>query len=89
MNPSESLESEKKLPDIYKPKHGLGFFGYIFLIIIIGFSIVGVLKTFENDLLNYFPQTEYIFELLDRQLEFFAETVKNMFVIINDLMDSY
>ena len=89
MNPSESLESEKKLPDIYKPKHGLGFFGYIFLIIIIGFSIVGVLKTFENDLLNYFPQTEYIFELLDRQLEFFAETVKNMIVIINDLMDSY
>ena len=89
MNPSESLESEKKLPDIYKPKHGLGFFGYIFLIIIIGFSIVGILKTFENDLLNYFPQTEYIFELLDIQLEFFAETVKNMIVIINDLMDSY
>ena len=50
---------------------------------------MGVLKTFENDLLNYFPQTEYIFELLDRQLEFFAETVKNMIVIINDLMDSY
>ena len=90
MNPSsENLDSEKKLPDIYKPKHGLGFFGYIFLIIIIGFSIVGILKTFENDLLNYFPQTEYIFELLDRQLEFFAETVKNMIVIINDLMDSY
>ena len=86
---SGSLESEKKLPEVYKPKHGLGFFGYIFLLIIIGFSVVGILKTFENDLLNYFPKTEYIFELLDRQLEFFAETVKNMIVIINDLMDSY
>jgi predicted Zn finger-like uncharacterized protein len=86
---SGSLESEKKLPEVYKPKHGLGFFGYIFLLIIIAFSIVGILRTFENDLLNYFPRTEYIFELLDKQLEFFAETVKNMIVIINDLMDSY
>ena len=90
MDPSSgSLDSEKQLPDVYNPKQGLGFFGYIFLLIIIGFSIVGIFKTFENDLLNYFPQTEYIFELLDRQLEFFAETVKNMIVIINDLMDSY
>ena len=90
MDPSSgSLDSEKQLPDVYKPKQGLGFFGYIFLLIIIGFSIVGILKTFENDLLNYFPQTEYIFELLDRQLEFFAETVKNMIVIINDLINSY
>ena len=48
-----------------------------------------MLKTFENDLLNNFPQTEYIFTSLDQQLEFFAETVKNMIVIINDLMDSY
>ena len=86
---SESLDNEKKLPDIYKPKQGLGFFGYIFLLIIIGFSIVGILKTFENDLLNNFPETEYIFQLLDKQLEFFSETVKNMIVIINDLMDSY
>ena len=90
MDPSSgSLDSEKQLPDVYKPKQGLGFFGYIFLLIIIGFSIIGILKTFENDLLNYFPQTEYIFELLDKQLEFFAETFKNMIVIINDLVDSY
>ena len=86
---AETSDNEKKLPDVYKPKQGLGFFGYIFLLIIIGFSIIGILKTFENDLLNYFPQTEYIFELLDKQLEFFAETVKNMIVIINDLVDSY
>ena len=58
MDPSSgSLDSEKQLPDVYKPKQGLGFFGYIFLLIIIGFSIVGILRTFENDLLNTFPET--------------------------------
>ena len=90
MDPSSgSLDSEKQLPDVYKPKQGLGFFGYIFLLIIIGFSIVGILRTFESDLLNYFPETEYIYELLDEQLEFLAETVKNMIVIVNDLISSY
>ena len=82
-------DNEKQLPDIDQPKQGLGFFGYVFLLIIIGFSIVGILKTFENDLLNYFPETEYIYRLLDKQLEFLAETVKNMIVIVNDLISSY
>ena len=82
-------ENEKKLPDVYKPKQGLGFFGYIFLIIIVGFSIVGVLKTFEQDLLNYFPEVNYIFTLLNTQLEFLAESVKNIIVIISDLINSY
>ena len=86
---SESLETEKQLPDIYEQKQGLGFFGFIFLLIIIGFSIVGILKTFEDDLLNYIPEIEYIFELLDKQLEYFSETFKNTIVIINDLINSY
>ena len=86
---SGSLDSEKQLPDVYKPKHGLGFFGYIFLLILIGLSIVGILKTFENDLLNSFPETEYIFELLDTQLEYVFETVKNMITIIQDLINAY
>ena len=86
---SKNLGDKKQVPDIDQPKPGLGFFGYIFLLIIIGFSIVGVLRTFENDLLNYFPETEYIYELLDEQLEFLAETVKNMIVIVNDLISSY
>ena len=86
---SGSLDNEEKVTGIHKPKQGLGFFGYIFLLIIIGFSMVGILKTFENDLLNYFPKTEYIYQLLDEQLEFFAETVKNMIVIVNDLISSY
>ena len=86
---SESLETEKQLPDIYEQKQGLGFFGFIFLLIIIGFSIIGILKTFEDDLLNYIPEIEYIFELLDKQLEYFSETFKNTIVIINDLINSY
>ena len=85
----ESFENEKKLQDNYKPKQRLGFFGYIFLIIIIGFSIVGILKTFEEDLLNYFPETEYIFILLKEQLEFLAESVKNIIIIIKDLSNTY
>ena len=89
VNPSSGDLDEKQLPDTYKPKQGLGFFGYIFLLIIIGFSVVGVLRTFENDLLNTFPETEYVYELLDEQLEFLAESVKNIIVIINDLMDTY
>ena len=86
---SENLDDEKQASDIDKPKQGLGFFGYIFLLIIIGFSIVGILRTFENDLLNYFPETEYIYTLLDEQLEFLSETVKNMIVIVNDLISAY
>ena len=86
---SGGLDGERQLSDTYKPKQGLGFFGYTFLLIIIGFSVVGILRTFENDLLNTFPEMEYIYELLDEQLEFLAESVKNIIVIINDLMDSY
>ena len=86
---SVSLNVEKQILDTQEDKRGLGFFGYIFLLIIIGFSVVGVLRTFENDLLNTFPEAEYIFELLDKQLIFLAETVKNMIVIIQDLLNAY
>ena len=90
LNPStQGISGVEKLPDIYKPKEGLGFFGYIFLFIIISFSIVGVLKTFENDLIDGFPEIEYVFEVLDQQLIFVSETVKNMITIFNDLIDTY
>ena len=90
LDPStEDISSSEKLPDIYKPREGLGFFGYIFLIIIVGFSLVGILKTFEDDLLNYYPESNYIYELLDIQLEYLAESIRNIIVIINDLINSY
>ena len=86
---SESLNAEKQLPDIYVAKEGMGFFGYVFLLIIIAFSLVGILKTFETDLMEYFPEMEYIFEILDEQLIYLSETVKNVITIINDLINSY
>ena len=90
VDPSSSdYNGQKKLPDIYKTKQGLGFFGYIFLIIIVGFSLIGMLKTFEDDLINAFPEIEYIFYILDEQLEYLAESVKNLIVIISDLINSY
>ena len=90
VDPSSSdYNNQKKLPDIYKTKQGLGFFGYIFLIIIVGFSLIGMLKTFEDDLINAFPEIEYIFYILDEQLEYLAESVKNLIVIISDLINSY
>ena len=84
-----NLPNEKQLPQIYEEKEGLGFFGYIFLFIIIGFSIIGILKTFETDLMEYFPEMEYMFEILDEQLIYLSETVKNVITIINDLINSY
>ena len=59
------------------------------ILIIIGFSAVGILKTFENDLIDNFPEIEYFFIILDEQLIFIAETVKNIFTIFDDLINSY
>ena len=90
LNPSsENIDAREKLSDIHKSGDGIGFFGYIFLIIIVGFSIVGILKTFEKDLINYFPETEYLYISLNEQLEFLAESVKNIIVLIKDLVNSY
>ena len=86
---AEGMDSTKKLSDDDRANKRMGFFGYIFLIIIISFSLIGVLKTFEEDLIVYFPEQSYIFELLDQQLEFLAESVKNIIVIVQDLINSY
>jgi predicted Zn finger-like uncharacterized protein len=90
LNPSfDGLGNAKQLPDIYNPKEGLGFLGYIFLLIIVSASTIGIIKTFEDDWLNYFPQDQYIFDLLDEQLEYIVETLKNIFTIVEDLIKSY
>ena len=89
VDPSQSINAERKSTNARIEKEGLGLLGYIFLIIIISFSTVGILKTFESDLLNYFPEMEFIYIILDEQLEYVSETVKNMIVILNDLLNSY
>ena len=86
---SQDMDSRGTLPDIYKSSEGLGFFGFIFLLIIIGFSIVGVLKTFETDLISHFPEMEYVFIILEEQLIYVSETVKNIITILDDLINSY
>ncbi len=86
---AEKINSGKRLPEIYKHEEGIGFFGYIFLFFIVSLSAIGIIKTFENDLLNYFPQGQYIFDLLDEQLEYVVETLKNIITIIKDLTKSY
>ena len=86
---SEGLSAANQLPDVYSQKRGLGFFGYMFLIIILSFFIIGILKTFENDLINYFPETQYFFIFIDEQIVFVMETIKNIIVILKDLTASY
>jgi predicted Zn finger-like uncharacterized protein len=89
INPSTEIITNAKLPDIYKPNSGIGFFGYIFLIIIISFCLIGVMKTFEEDWLNHFPQHILFFTFVDQQLDIFTETFKNIITIIKDLINSY
>ena len=39
--------------------------------------------------MNYFPEIEYIFYTLNEQIIFLAESVKNIIVVIKDLVNSY
>ena len=89
VNPSSEIISNEKSIDNNKSKNSISFLGYIFLLIILGFSSVGVLKTFENDIINFFPETEYLFDILEQQLIYISETVKNIFVMTKDLIQSY
>ena len=90
INPSlEVINNSKKLPVVYKPDEGLGFFGYIFLLIIVTLSVTGLIKTFENYWLDYYPQHQYFFELLDVQINYVVETFKNFVTIFKDLLNSY
>ena len=66
-------------------KKGLGFFGYIILLTIITLSIIGILKTFQNELIMYFPETEYIFD----KGENIFESMGYLITMIKDLIKSY
>ena len=79
VNPSsEEIDSEEQLQKVEQPKKGLGFFGYMFLIIIILFSGLGFLETFKREILIYLPESKYLFE-----------TINNIIIIIKDLFKSY
>ena len=76
---SEQIDSDNR------QKEGLGFFGYIILLTIITLSIIGVLKTFQNELIMYFPEVEYIFD----KGEYIFESMGYIITIIKDLIMSY
>ena len=80
INPSsEQIDSDEQ------QKKGLGFFGYIILLTIITLSIIGILKTFQNELIMYFPETEYIFD----KGENIFESMGYIIIMIKDLIISY
>jgi hypothetical protein len=76
---SEQIDSDDQ------QKKGLGFFGYIILLTIITLSIIGILKTFQNELIMYFPETEYIFD----KGENIFESMGYIITIIKDLIEFY
>ena len=76
---SEQIDSDDQ------QKKGLGFFGYIILLSIITLSIIGISKTFQNELIMYFPEIEYIFD----EGENIFESMGYIITIIEDLIKSY
>ena len=76
---SEQIDSDDQ------QKKGLGFFSYIILLTIITLSIIGILKTFQNELIMYFPETEYIFD----KGENIFESMGYIITIIIDLIKFY
>ena len=76
---SEQIDSDDQ------QKKGLGFFSYIILLTIITLSIIGILKTFQNELIMYFPETEYIFD----KGENIFESMGYIIIMIKDLIKSY
>ena len=76
---SEQIDSDDQ------QKKGLGFFGYIILLSVITLSIIGILKTFQNELIMYFPETEYIFD----KGENIFESMGYLITMIKDLIKSY
>ena len=76
---SEQVDSDNR------QKGGLGFFGYIILLSIITLSILGILKTFQNELIMFFPDAEYIY---DKGEDIF-ESMGIVILLIIDLIKSY
>jgi len=75
------IEKNDKFPSFEEEK-GMGIFTFLILAIIIGFSIIGVLQTFKEQLLPFWPD-------LDNYLTYISETFYNIYIIIKDLFITY
>ena len=76
---SEQVDSDNQ------QKGGLGFLGYIIVLTIITLSIIGILKTFQNELIMYFPDIEFIFD----KGENIFESMGYIITLIKNLIISY
>ena len=61
---------------------GIGFLASIFIILIGAIATIGVLETFKNELVVYWPELEFY-------LEYVYETLMNIRTILRDLFYSY
>ena len=61
---------------------GIGFLTSIFIILIGAIFTIGVLETFKNELVVYWPELEFY-------LEYVYETLENIRTIVRDLFYSY
>ena len=81
-NKNETLiEKNDKFPS-FEEENGMGIFTFLILAIIVGFSIIGVLQTFKEQLLPFWPD-------LDNYLTYISETFYNIYIIIKDLFITY
>ena len=74
MNIATSEKDEKN--------QGIGFLTSIFIILIGAISTIGILETFKNELVVYWPELEFY-------LEYVYETLMNIRTILRDLFYSY
>ena len=61
---------------------GIGFLTSVFIILIGAITAIGVLETFKNELVVYWPELEFY-------LEYVYETLMNIRTILRDLFYSY
>ena len=82
INPSEEYIQKRKVQKNYETKNGLGFFGYIFLSVIIFLSLIGIIETFKENIVTFFPE-------IDNQLKFIYESFANILMLIKDMLKQY
>ena len=71
---------EKKLEE--ESESGFGFLNFLILLFLISISILGVLETFKDQILPFWPN-------LENYLTYVYETVNNIYILSIDLIRSY
>ena len=77
-----SMESMSVNTSEDEKDQGIGFLASVFIILIGAISTIGILETFKNELIVYWPELEFY-------LEYVYETLQNIRIILRDLFYSY